>query len=189
MGATAAERWHEDGQTPPRVRLVRHASRSRAAHTAGGAKRARTADLAACRRGFHLACAVIVATCAIGMVRVELSVRAAETALATHALRDDINEERLRNESLEGRRLVLESPGRIESIAAVSMGMSVPENVTYIDVPAHQQPKAASDLERHADGRAGVGDAVSSVLASMIRVTAGTAQGLIAGDAGLAPSR
>ncbi|HET6498622.1 MAG TPA: hypothetical protein VFH17_06190 [Coriobacteriia bacterium] len=147
------------------------------------------ADVAACRRGFHLACAIMVTMCAIGMVRVEISVRAAETALTTNALREEIDAERLRNESLEDRRLALESPGRIESIATVSMGMSVPERVTYIENVAPGRANPATDAEAYADGGGGFGDVIASAFTSMVRMTAGTAQVLIAGDAGLAPAR
>lgn len=189
MGAAAAERRRDNGQASPRIRLLPGTERGHAATAARSASRARAQHSAACRRGFHIACAIIVVACAMGMMRVELSVRAAETALATNALRDDIAAEQLRNHSLESRRLALEAPGRIESIAGVSMGMSVAENVTFIDVPAPRPAATVADSGRVDYGGEGRDDPLGSMFTNVIRVTAGTAQLLLASDAGSASSR
>lgn len=185
MGA-AAQRRREDGHDRPSLRLVPREKRARTARATG---RAHASDVAACRRGFQIACLIMATIFAVGMVRVELSVRAAEAALTTTALREQIAAERQRNESLESRRLALESPGRIESIATATMGMSAASGVSYIDVPASPPVLTVSDSEPRVGGRAGLGATLSSVLARIAQVTVGTRQVTLASDAGFASSR
>ncbi len=180
---------HEDMRVP-RLRLVR-GSRASAKRKARGAaaSRSRASEVARCRRGFRVACVLLFMMGAIALARVELTVRATEASLTANALRADIESERVRGESLEARRMALATPSRIESIAESSMGMGSAESVAYIEMPESREAvggfqSAAADSDMSVSSQR-----VAGILASIMRMTAGEAQVLLVGDAGLASSR
>jgi hypothetical protein len=123
------------------------------------------------------------------MLRVEVTVRAAETALTTNTLRQDIESERIKSESLEARWMALAAPARIESIAGTSMGMGAADGVAYIDMPSSETGSAESGIAESGGMHATASDRVAGLLASIMKMTAGEAQVLLVGDAGLASSR
>jgi hypothetical protein len=172
----------------PRLRLVDSAHGGRNSRgTASARDRAR--EIARCRRGFRVACAALVVLTAVAMLRVEVTVRAAETALTTNTLRQDIESERIKSESLEARRMALAAPARIESIAGTSMGMGAAGEVAYIDMPSAQTGSGEPVVADGGSTRATTSGRVAGVLASIMKMTAGEAQVLLVGDAGLASSR
>lgn len=189
MAMPAVKHEHR-GEYPssPRLRLVRNSLR-RGQHRSAPSSRQKACQVARCRRNFRLACTALVLLAGIGMVRVELTVRATETSLITNTLRQDIENERIRSEALEARRTALCAPGRIESIACVSMGMGAADSVAYLDLP--DAGTEAADQPLYADMSAADGPSgrIAGVLASIMRMTAGEAQVLLVGDAGLASSR
>ncbi|MBW6468411.1 MAG: hypothetical protein ACNA76_02435 [Anaerosomatales bacterium] len=190
MALPAVKRDHPSSPAvAPRLRLVRPtrpvAGRSRQC----APSRSRTAEVARCRRGFRVACAVIVLMSALAMVRVELTVRATEASLTANALRKDIESERIRSERLEAQRTALATPARIEGIAETSMRMGSAHNVAYIEMPAAPGDQSGT---RYADAGSDVSVSsgrIAGLLASIMRMTAGEAQVLLVGDAGLASSR
>jgi len=191
MAMPAVKRDQSNERPPsPRLRLVRSSSRRASGSRRAPSAREQASRVARCRRNFRLACVALVILTGVGMVRVELTVRATETSLMANALRQDIESERIRSEALEARRTALCAPGRIESIACASMGMGAADSVAYLDLPDDPQADAAEQPDRDAmSAGAGTSQRIAGVLASIMRMTAGEAQVLLVGDAGLASSR
>jgi hypothetical protein len=172
----------------PRLRLVRSAHGRKESRGTTSA-RGRACEVARCRRGFRVACAALIVLTAVAMLRVEVTVRAAEAALTTNTLRKDIESERIKSESLEARRMALAAPARIESIAGTSMGMGAANGVAYIDMPSAQTGSGETGIAESGSARATTSGRVAGLLASIMKMTAGEAQVLLVGDAGLASSR
>jgi hypothetical protein len=190
MALPAVKRESSSGVAiTPRLRLVRPA-RLAAAGTRGKASaRSRACEVARCRRGFRVACAALLFMSAMAMVRVELTVRATEASLTANTLRKDIESERIRSESLEAQRTALATPGRIEGIAEASMCMGSADTVAYIRMPAVPGDQSGT-LYADAGSDVSVSSGrIAGLLASIMRMTAGEAQVLLVGDAGLASSR
>jgi hypothetical protein len=145
--------------------------------------------MARCRRGFSVACAALVFLSAMALVRVELTVRATEAALTADDIRKDVESERIRSESLEAQRTALATPGRIEGIAQASMGMGSANNVAYIEMPAAPDERSGVAAARVGPDVSVSSGRIAGLLASIMRMTAGEAQVLLVGDAGLASSR
>ena len=173
----------------PRLRLVQPARGRKQSRVSTTSTRDRACETARCRRGFRVACAGLVVLTAVAMLRVEVTVRAAEAALITNDLRQDIENERIKSESLEARRMALAAPARIESIACTSMGMGAAGEVAYIDMPSAQPGSGESGIAESGGTRATASGRVAGLLASIMKMTAGEAQVLLVGDAGLASSR
>jgi cell division protein FtsL len=179
-----------DSAVVPRLRLVKRARPVSARASRSTSSRSKAAEMARCRRGFHLTCAALVFLSAMAMVRVELTVRATEASLTANALRKDIESERVRGESLEARRTALATPARIESIAGVSMRMGSADSVAYIEMPTAVDGDDTGTRYAEAGSEVSVSSQrVAGLLASIMRMTAGEAQVLLVGDAGLASSR
>ncbi len=190
MAMPAVKREHRsEHPSSPRLRLVRSAPRSAKNARHAVSSRQKACQAARCRRNFRLACTLLVVLAGIGMARVELTVRATETSLIANTLRQDIENERIRTEVLEARRTALCAPGRIESIACVSMGMGAADSVAYLDMPAVGAEAADQLLSAGMSAGNGPSGRIAGVLASIMRMTAGEAQVLLVGDAGLASSR
>lgn len=192
MAMPAVKREQGGGRVAaPRVRLVDSTFLSAATRCSRKqASRSHAGDVARCRRGFRFACASIVLLAAIAMGRVELTVHATEASIRANTLRAEIESERLKSEALEARRMELAAPQRIESIAGLSMGMNAAGTVAYIDAPDSSEDGADDGYAAEAGPLAGsASDRVASLVASIMRMTAGEAQVLLVGDAGLASSR
>lgn len=190
MTLSAVKRDYVNGAAlAPRLRLVRPARPTKGQSRGSTSSRSRASEIARCRRGFRIACAVLVFLSAMAMVRVEVTVRATEASLTANALRKDIESERIKGESLEARRTALATHARIESIAGVSMRMGSADSVAYIEMPMVPDGHTGT---WHADAGSDVSvssQRVPGLLASIMRMTAGEAQVLLVGDAGLASSR
>ena len=143
-------------------------------------------QVARCRHGFRVGCAVLLVLTGTALVRVELTVRATEASLTAGALRSDIEQERIRSEALEARTVELANPSRIESIAGVSLGMAPAEAVAYIEMPVPPDDSAGAVAGPDVSAPS---PRVAGLLTSIMRMTAGEAQVLLVGDAGLASSR
>lgn len=178
-----------DAAVAPRLRLVRSVRQDGVQTRGKGSSRARACEVARCRRGYRVVCAALIFLSAMAMVRVELTVRAAEASLTANAVREDIESERIRGESLEAQHSALATPARIEGIAETSMRMGSADSVAYIQMPAAPGDQSGT---RHADAGSEVSVSsgrIAGLLASIMRMTAGEAQVLLVGDAGLASSR
>jgi hypothetical protein len=190
MASAAVKREFSKGVAiAPRLRLVRPARQAATGTKGKGSARSRAYEVARCRRGFRVACAALVFVSAMAMVRVELTVRATEASLTANAIRKNIESERIRSESLEAQRTALATPGRIEGIAEASMRMGSADTVAYIQMPAVPGDQSGT---RYADAGSDVSVSsgrIAGLLASIMRMTAGEAQVLLVGDAGLASSR
>lgn len=186
MALPAVKRVYGDTGVVPRLHLV-PSSAPRTKRQGRASSRSSAAEVARCRHGFRVACVVLALFATAGMLRVELTVRATEASLTASALRADIEIERIRGESLEVRRMALSTPERIDSIAGTSMGMGAAEQVAYIEMPYVAAEDTGVAME------AGLGrtrsDRVAALLGSIMTMTAGEAQVLLVGDAGLASSR
>ncbi len=189
MGLPARVREHGATSFAPALRLLRGGAGRTS--TSRPAPHASAREIARCRGLFQTTLVLLVVVMGLGMARVQLTVQATEAALAANALKQDIENERIRSEMLEADRIALATPSRIESIAGVSMGMGAAEEVSYLELPAGE---AGEDTELMAQPAATVepsrsSERVAELLAEVMRMTAGEAQVLLVGDAGLASLR
>lgn len=168
----------------PLLRLVPGGRDRRSKRQRAGSKH----EIARCRRVFRIACATLLLLTGVALVRVDLMVRATEASLTANALRRDIENERIRVESLEARCIELADPSRIATIAETSMGMGTAEVVCYIETPRVPAPESGTVTAAGSDVSVS-SSRTARVLASIMRMTAGEAQVLLVGDAGLASSR
>lgn len=74
----------------------------------------------------------------------------AQNAVEMAELKEDIRQQKTTNEKLKVRDMVLQSPGRLEQIAAAN-GMIKPEKVNYIMLPVDYDKK-----EKSASGKRGI---------------------------------
>ena len=173
----------------PVLRLLRGGGRA-ANSGSSRTRRSPAAEVARYRRLFQTTTAVLILVMGLGMARVQVTVQATEAAMAANTLKEDIESERIRAETLEADRTALATPSRIESIAGVSMGMGVAEEVDYLELPASDASDPQTDSSTAAeDDSLAVSERVAAVFADVMRMTAGEAQVLLVGDAGLASSR
>lgn len=138
----------------------------------------RTCD--ATRRTFRTFVVVTCVIAALGLVRVWLSVQAAEASLEAGQLREDIKKERYRGDMLEIQQSALSSPSRIRALASATMDMVSVRRVSYLDLPAESVVRVRQERDSSAIVRA-LEDAAS--------LAAGEAQVLLVGDVGLASAR
>ena len=142
-----------------------------------------------CRRLFVVSSVLLLCVTAVGMGRVALTVKATEAAVAACSLTADIEAERIAIEQLEAYRSELVAPPRIQGLAQTSMRMGAAAQVDYIElaeVSAAPDDEVASGSDAVPSARS---EAVADVLARIMRMTAGEAQVLLVGDAGLTSSR
>jgi cell division protein FtsL len=172
----------------PVLRLLHGGRRSPARATRRS--RSSAAQTARYRRLFQLTAVALIAVMGLGMARVQVTVQATEATLAANALKEAIDREQIRAEALEADRIALATPSRIESIAEASMGMGVAAEVDYLEFSGTAEDAEEHEGFSHASARqSAVSERVAAVLADVMRMTAGEAQVLLVGDAGLASSR
>lgn len=165
MGAVAAR------TTPARAHAP--APRSRA--------RGRAADARA-RTAFRLFVALTVVVTGLGLVRVTLTARVAESSIKAVELRKTIDSQREAAQMLEADKCALTTPSRIEAIASASMRMAEPPEIRYIEVPQGAEEAAAGGEPRSgSQARGGLG----GLLSAAMDVAAGGTQVLLVGDVGL----
>jgi len=196
MAASAScRKLHSTRSAWPGLRLVRGGAVVR---KRGSARRHSSAckpigssarQTAHCRQGFQIACVLLAVACGIAMARVALVVQATEASLEANMLKQDIENEMIRGEALEADRSALEMPSRIRSIAGVSMGMDSATEVSYLSIPASVVDGETDGEVEQGRAAAESSERLARVLASVMRMTAGEAQVLLVGDAGLASSR
>lgn len=172
-------------QTAPALRLIRGEGRGRADSARSTSARSESA----CRGTFLIALCMLMVAVIVGMGRVALTVKATEAAVAASALSHAIELERINKEQLEQYRSALAAPPRIQALAEGSMKMSSAGRISYIELVGNGAgctqdsvpPGGAEDGQS-----AGV---VDRMLSSIMRMTAGEAQVLLVGGAGLTSSR
>lgn len=148
-----------------------------------------------CREAFNLACVLMLALTLFALGRVMLSAKAAETAIDSGAIMDDIKAERLEGDLLEVDMSALKTPSRIEFIAGQTLDMSQAPDVSYMDLssadldPGPGEAVASADAARMSEADAGVSSGAAGMLASVLEMAAGEARVLLVGDAGLASAR
>lgn len=146
----------------------------------------------ACRQTFTIACFILIALTLLGMGRVAVTVKAAEAAVAASSLVADIEAERIARDKLEAHRNVLVAPPRIQGLAQTSMKMETAGTVNYIALPEVESRASNSPVGARTSTDAtppGRSDRVAQLLNGIMRMTAGEAQVLLVGDAGLTSSR
>ncbi len=142
-----------------------------------------------CRRLFVGASVFLLCLTAIGMGRVALTVKATEAAVAACSLTADIEAERIAIEQLEADRSALVAPPRIQGLAESSMKMGAASQVDYLELVDTAAAVGDDGTEVEQADRSDRAEAVAGVLAGIMRMTAGEAQVLLVGDAGLTSSR
>lgn len=185
--AQRREHRHERGSSP-RLRLVHTARPARSEGRKPTSSRGRACQIARCRRGFYACCMVFAVVGFVAFARVQLTVRAAEIALTTNTLRQDIESERIRNEVLENNRMSLAAPARIEGIAGDSMGMELAQNVAYLDLAAAQAP-VQTHVADAGTAFAGISGRLGGLISTILRTGAAEKQVSLAGATGLASAR
>ncbi len=156
---------------------------------ADGPARSSARQTAHCRRAFQVACVVLTLSCGVAMGRVALVVQATEASLEANMLKQSIENEVIRGETLEANRSALEMPARIKSIAGASMGMDPAMEVSYLTIPKSTEAEETAGEVARGRGTPESSERIANVLASVMRMTAGEAEVLLVGDAGLASSR
>jgi len=129
---------------------------------------------------------LLVALCALTRVSVTASI--AEATVDAGRLCWDIREEMQLADCLEVKKSVLMSPERLETIASVSMGMDLPDDVAYLSLAERKQvvseeqvtPIQVADVDDAPFGR---------IIEAVMDMAAGEAQILLVGDVGLATAR
>jgi cell division protein FtsL len=135
---------------------------------------------------FRVFALVLVAIALLGLGRVWMTVRAAESSLHSEELREQIENARYEGDMLEIRRSALASPSRVLAVASATMDMVPAVEVTYLDVsPSSAVSVASRDIAPKTEGAGAVGELVEHVLG----MAAGEAQVLLVGDVSLASAR
>lgn len=137
------------------------------------------ASAALARQNFQMFCAIMLAFSLLGAGRVWLSVQATKASLEANELRAKIKAERYEGDMLEVRQSSLGSPSRIRAIAGNAMDMAPASDVSYLNLTKTTAQKTRRPAPRQASKR-------DSVVARLMRLTAGEAEILLVGDVGLA---
>ncbi len=141
---------------------------------------------ASARSMFRVFALVLLAIALLGLGRVWMTVRAAESSLHSEELREQIENARYEGDMLEIRRSALASPSRVLAVASATMDMVPAVKVTYLDVtPSPSVTTASRDVHPRTDEPDAVGELVEHVLG----MAAGEAQVLLVGDVSLASAR
>lgn len=136
------------------------------------------------RQNFRMLTVVVVVLTALGLVRVWLSVQAAEASIDSYELRREIKAERYRGDMLEIQQSALSSPSRIRALAGATMDMTAVDEVTVIDLPTTEVSPTIASRPRPERPTG-----VERLLDDALRLAAGEAQVLLVGDVGLASTR
>lgn len=140
---------------------------------------------AAARQAFVLFAVTLVVVAGLGAGRVWLSVQAAQASIDSGKLQTAIKQARYEGDTLEIQQSALTNPSRIEAEAVNQLGMAPAVSVTYLNMSG--PTSVASPVALRPVAGSGVGLPV--VLTRVMRVAAGEAHLVLAGDAGLASLR
>lgn len=163
-----------------------HPRRSNPGSVRVDGKRPRCDADASARGAFRVFALVLIAVALLGLGRVWMTVRAAESSLHSEELREQIENARYEGDMLEIRRSALASPSRVLAVASATMDMVPAAEVTYLDLTRSPSATTASrDVHSTANGPDAVGELVEHVLG----MAAGEAQVLLVGDVSLASAR
>lgn len=194
MSSVAARRTHST-HGGRGARTQRSAAAPRARKPAPTKHRARAVSTA----GYRAAMLAIALVTAVAVARVAVTCEAAEAAMDSGRIMEDIKGERLRADRLEIDKSALAAPSRIEGIAGQAMGMGSPQDVRYLAVAdggAGAETRTGQATEADAAQVTSAGgtpaqasqgsDGIARVLDAIARVAAEQAQVLLVGDVGLA---
>lgn len=112
-----------------------------------------------------------------GVARVSLAADAAEATVDAWELKQSVKTEKLVSRTLEADRSALAAPSRIEAVASQTLNMTRPAQVSYLQLPASQEPLADTVVDD--------GGAARKVLDTLVDLAAGEAQVMLVGDVGL----
>jgi cell division protein FtsL len=177
VGLPALKIEHEAGHLRPHLRLVR----SRPTASAR-----RSAAQAAAYEAFVTFCVLVAVLTVAALGRVWLSAEAAQAALDSSDLREQIKIARFQGDMLEVQEAQLSSTTRIRLVASKTLGMAEAQKRAIIDIRpssfSRKPSKTATAPSRAVAAAPGVVD-------SVVGVAAGEARVLLVGDVGLASSR
>lgn len=175
MGAAARKIAQTVAPSQPRLRVVGGTS-------ASTRTRARSAASASTTFRVVAVCLVVLAT--TGIARVTLAANAAEAAIDSWDLKAQVKAERLESRTLEADRSALAAPSRIEAVAAATLDMTRPTQVSYLQLPDTAVP-ASGGRESAAKSQVAEKPSGPGVIRTIMDLAASEAQVLLVGDVGL----
>lgn len=185
MGLPARKIETRQASRRPRLTVVRPGTgtpKTKRGWQSGTKARNPRAAAALARQNFQMFCAIIIVVACLGTGRVWLSVEATKASLEANELRAQIKAERYEGDMLEVRQSSLGSPSRIRAIAGNAMDMAPASDVSYLNLTKPTAHRAPAPETRHASE-------AETVIAKLMRLTAGEAEVLLVGDVGLASVR
>ncbi len=166
----------------PRLRVVARQDLRRPSSAQARRGSVRCAPGEAARQNFRMLAVIVVLLTALGLVRVWLSVQAAEASIDSYELRREIKAERYRGDMLEVQQSALSSPSRIRALAGATMDMTAVGEAMVIDLPSAEPSRRVASRPTRPGG-------ARRLLDEAVKLAAGEAQVLLVGDVGLATAR